>query len=122
MSKRSRQNRGSSSRSQQVNYGEMVHSWGEFDNDAATTKYAELVNHHIDAGAVIDWEFLRSQGLEAAFLGRIQTDGFTGPQWERLFRMREIVYSELVREFFATFHFDQAEARTDMGVPLFTLG
>ena len=71
---------------------------------------------------MIDWEFLRSQGLEAAFLGRIQTDGFTGPQWERLFRMRETVYSELVREFFATFHFDQAEARTDMGVPLFTLG
>ena len=98
----------------------MVHSWSEFDNDAATTKYAELVYHHIDAGAVIDWEFLRSQGLEGDFLGRIQTDGFTGPQWERLFRMRETVYSELVREFFVTFRIDLAEARTDMGVPPFT--
>ena len=62
-----------------MNYGDLVHSWSEFDNDAATTKYAELVYHHIDVGAVIDWEFLRSQGLEGAFLGRIQTDGFTGP-------------------------------------------
>ena len=79
MSKRSRQHRGSSSRPQPVNYGELVHSWGLFDNDAATTKYLELANHHIDAGSVIDWEFLRSQGLEAAFLGRINTDGFAGP-------------------------------------------
>ena len=55
-------------------------------------------------------------------MGRIQTDGFTGPQWERLFRMRETVYSELVREFFVTFRFDLAEARTDMGAPQFTLG
>jgi hypothetical protein len=100
---------------QRVNYGELVHSWSEFDTVGATTKYAELCNHHIDAGAVVDWEFLRSQGLEAAFLERIHTDGFAGPQWERLFRIREMVYSELVREFFATFHFDQAEARTDMG-------
>lgn len=115
MSKRSRQHRGSSSRSQRVNYGELVHSWGVFDNVATTTKYAELCNHHIDSGAVIDWEFMRSEGLEAAFLGRIHTDGFAGPQWERLFRIRDTVYSELVREFFATFHFDQAEARTDMG-------
>jgi hypothetical protein len=36
--------------------------------------------------------------------------------------MRETVYSELVREFFATFHFDLAEARTDMGVPPSILG
>ena len=93
-----------------------------FDNVAATTKYAELCNHNIDAGAVIDWEFLRANRLENGFLDAIQTDEFTGPQWERLFRMRETVYSELVREFFATFHFDQAEARTDMGVPLSILG
>lgn len=58
---------------------------------------------------------MRSQGLEGDFLRRIQTDAFMGPQWERLFRMRETVYSELVREFFATFRFDLAEARTDMG-------
>ena len=115
MSKRSRQHRGSSSRSQPVNYGELVHSWGLFDSDASTAKYIELTNHHIDAGAVIDWELLRTHDLEADFLGRINTDGFAGPQWERMFRMREVVYSELVREFFATFHFDQAEARSDMG-------
>ena len=105
-----------------MNFGDMVHSWSEFDNDASTTNYAELLYHHIDAGAVIDWDFLRSQGLEGDFLGRIHTDAFTGPQWERLFRMRETVYSELVREFFATFHFDLAEARTDMGVPPSILG
>lgn len=64
---------------------------------------------------MIDWDFLRAQGLENAFLQRFQTDAFTGPQWERLFRVREPVYNELVREFFATFHFDLAEARTDMG-------
>ena len=64
---------------------------------------------------MIDWDFLRAQGLENAFLERFQTDAFTVPQWERLFREREPVYSELVREFFATFHFDLAEARTDMG-------
>ena len=115
MSKRSRQHKGSSSRSQRVNYGELVHSWSEFDDVGTNTKYAELCNHHIDAGAVVDWDFLRASGLEAAFLGRIRTDGFAGPQWERLFRLRETVYSELVREFFATFRFDQAEARTDMG-------
>ena len=64
---------------------------------------------------MIDWDFLRAQGLENAFLERFQMDAFTGPQWERLFRIREPVYSELVREFFATFHFDLVEARTDMG-------
>lgn len=74
--------------SQRVNYGDLVHSWSEFDNDASTTKYAELLYHHNDAGAVIDWDFLRSQGLEGDFLGRIHNDAFTGPQWERLFRMR----------------------------------
>jgi hypothetical protein len=40
-----------------VNYGDLVHSWSEFGNDASTTKYAELLYHHIDAGAVIDWDF-----------------------------------------------------------------
>ena len=29
--------------------------------------------------------------------------------------MQEPVYEELVREFFATFHFDTAEARNDVG-------
>lgn len=72
MSKRTRQHRGSSSRSQRVNFGDMVHSWSVFENDASTTKYAELLYHHIDARAVIDWDFLRAQGLENDFLERIK--------------------------------------------------
>ena len=34
---------------------------------------------------------------------------------QRLFRMREPVYDELVRELFATFRFEAAEARGDVG-------
>ena len=67
MSKRARQHRGSSSRPQPVNYGELVHIWGLFDSDASTAKYIELSNHNIDAGAVIDWELLRTHDLEAFF-------------------------------------------------------
>ena len=115
MSKRYRHNRGSSSRSQRENLGDTVLSWSMFDDDASTAKYAELLYHQIDSGAVIDWNFLRDQGLEQAFLQSFQTDAFTGPQWERLFRVREPVYNELVREFFATVRFDLAEARNDVG-------
>ena len=96
MSKRSRPSRGSSSRSQRENLGDTVLSWGMFDDDASIAKYAELLYHQVDSGAVIDWNFLRDQGLEQAFLQSFQTDSFTGPQWERLFRVREPVYNELV--------------------------
>ena len=120
MSKRSRHNRGSSSRSQRENLGDTVLSWSMFEDDASTAKYAELLYHQIDSGAVIDWNFLRNQGLEQAFLQCFQTDAFTGPQWERLFRVREPIYNELVREFFVTFQFDLAEARNDvMGTTLY---
>lgn len=91
MSKRSRQQKGSSSRSQGVNYGELVHSWGEFNDVDTSTKYKELCNHHIDVGTVVDWDFLRASGLQAAFVGRFRTDRFAGPQWERLFRLKETV-------------------------------
>lgn len=120
MSKRSRQNRGSSSRAQRESLGDIVLSWSMLEDDASTAKYAELQFHQIDSGAVIDWNFLRNQGLEQAFLQCFKMDEFTGPQWERLFRVREPIYNELVRELFATFHFDLAEARNDvMGTTLY---
>ena len=93
----------------------MVHSWGVFVDDASTSKYTQFLHHQVERGNVLDWNFLRDQGLEHAFLQSFQNDGLTGPQWERLFRMREPVYDELVRELFATFWFDAAEARTHVG-------
>ena len=116
MSKRHRQSRGSSSRAPQPeNYGETVHRWTMFTENAAAIKYAQLQDQPVERGSVIDWSFLRDNELEQAFIQSYSTDGFTGPQWDRLFRMREPVYDELVRELFATFRFDAAEAREDMG-------
>jgi hypothetical protein len=58
---------------------------------------------------------MRDQGLEQAFFQSFQTDDLTGPKWKRLFRIQEPVYDELVRELFATFHFNLVEARNDVG-------
>ena len=58
----------------------MVLSWGVFDDDAATTKYTQLLQHKVENGAVVDWSFLRREGLEQTFLQSFQTDEFTGPQ------------------------------------------
>ena len=112
MSKRHRGICSKSSRSQQENFG------------ASTAKYPELLHNQVDSGAVIDWEFLRKQGLEQDFLRSFQTNGFTCPQWKRLFRIQEPVYIELIREFFSTFHFDLAEESNDVGdtTILFRLG
>ena len=114
MSKRSRTVRGSSSRSQE-SHADAVLSWGVFNDTASTSKYTQLLSHKVEGGSIIDWNFLRQQGLEQTFRQSFQTDEFTGTRWENLFRMQEPVYEELVREFFATFHFDTAEARTDVG-------
>ena len=116
MSKRARQARGSSSRGPQPeNFAETVHSWGIFTEDATAVKYTQLLGQHVEHGTVIDWSFLQENGLEQGFVNSFSTDGFTGPQWDRLFRIREPVYDELVREFFASFRFDAAEAREDVG-------
>lgn len=115
MSKRSRGHRGGSSRSQQKNYAETVLSWGVFDNDDSTFHYNQLLHHPIDHGAVIDWDFLATDRLENAFLESFKTDAFTGPQWERLFRMQETVYNVLVREFLATYYFEVGVGRSDVG-------
>ena len=116
MSKRQRQHRGSSSRgTQPENYGDTVHSWSQFNEDAATIKYVQLLDQPVERGSIIDWSFLRDHDLEEGFVQSFRTDGFTGPQWERLFRMSEPVYDELVRELFATFRFEAAEAQGDVG-------
>ena len=110
MSKRARPSRGSSSRAPE-NYGETVHQWSVFQDDASRARYAQLLDQTVERGSVIDWTFLRDHELEQGFIQSFSTDGFTGPQWERLFRMREPVYDELVRELFATFRFDAAEVQ-----------
>ena len=63
---------------------------------------------------MVDWNFLRNEGLEQTFLQSFQTDEFTGPQQENLFRIQELVYDELVHEFFSTFRFDTVEAKNDV--------
>ena len=73
-------------------------------------KYAQLQLQPVERGSVIDWGFMRDQDLEAEFIQSFRTDAFTGPQWEQLFKMSEPVYDELVRELFATFHFEAVEA------------
>ena len=79
MSKRSRSNRGSSSRSQQENLAETIANWNVFDYDNINFKYNQLLHYQINHGAVVDWEFLRSEGPEQGFLGSFQTDDITGP-------------------------------------------
>ena len=78
-------------------------------------KYAQLQLQTVERGSMIDWDFLRDQDLEAEFIQNFRTDAFTGPQWEQLFKMSEPVYDELVRELYATFYFEAAEAQGDVG-------
>ena len=78
-------------------------------------RYAQLQLQTVERGSVIDWEFLGEQDLAEGFVHSFRTDAFTGPQWERLFRMSEPVYDELVRELFATYRFDAVAAQGDMG-------
>ena len=78
-------------------------------------RYAQLQLQQVERGSVIDWEFLAEQDLAEGFVHSFRTDAFTGPQWEQLFRMSEPVYDELVRELFATFRFEAAEAQGDVG-------
>nr|GEV00383.1 hypothetical protein [Tanacetum cinerariifolium] len=47
------------------------------------------------------------------FFDSINTNPFSGPQWEHLFRIYESLYRELVREFFATYVFGAATCRHD---------
>ena len=102
MSKRGRTNRGQSLGSLRESYAESVQSWGLFVSDQANACYAQLLNQTIDHGAIMDWEFLEENNPFDEFIESFQTDEFTGPRWERLFRIYEPVYDELVREFFAT--------------------
>nr|GEX51395.1 hypothetical protein [Tanacetum cinerariifolium] len=60
---------------------------------------------------VIDWEFLARQNLDQAFFNSISTDPFSRPQWGNIFCVNELVYWELVREFFASFEFDTSLCR-----------
>ena len=116
MSKRSRKQGASSSRGPQVeNYGDTVHSWSQFESAATAMRYAQLQLQMVERGSVIDWEFLGEQDLAEGFVHSFRTDAFTGPQWERLFRMSEPVYDELVRELFATYRFDAVAAQGDVG-------
>ena len=104
MSKRQRPSRGSTYRAPQPeNFGETVHRWSVFTENAAAVMYAQLLDQQVERGTVLDWSFLRDNDLEQGFLQSFRTDGFTGPQWEQLFRMREPVYDELVRELLLPF-------------------
>ena len=78
-------------------------------------RYALLQLQTMERGSINDWSFLRDQDLEAEFIQNFQTDAFTGPQWEQLFRICEPVHEELVRELYATFHFEAAEAQGEVG-------
>nr|GEV50040.1 hypothetical protein [Tanacetum cinerariifolium] len=81
------------------------------------TKYEDievlkpLVGHPIHSGDIIDWEFLPYQNLDQAFFESINTDSFSGPQRENLFRVNEPIYQELVREFLASFEFEASACR-----------
>ncbi|GKB59921.1 hypothetical protein Tco_0916107 [Tanacetum coccineum] len=62
---------------------------------------------------IIDWDFLAARGLARELFDSVNTDAFTGPQWENLFQISELVYHELVWEFFASFEFDFTSCRYD---------
>ncbi|GKE04133.1 hypothetical protein Tco_1396151 [Tanacetum coccineum] len=73
--------------------------------------YNNLVGRSIHLGDVVDWEFLSNKGLAQSFFDSINTDTFSGPQWVNLFQINEPVFRELVREFFASFEFNDTPCR-----------
>ncbi|GKB31299.1 zinc finger, CCHC-type containing protein [Tanacetum coccineum] len=60
---------------------------------------------------VIDWSFLANHGLDRSFFDSINTNNFSGPQWVNLFQINELVYRELVHEFFASIEFESTVYR-----------
>ncbi|GJU95961.1 hypothetical protein Tco_1320717 [Tanacetum coccineum] len=61
--------------------------------------------------SVIDWSFLANHGLDRSFFDSINTNNFSGPQWVNLFQINELVYRELVHEFFASIEFESTVYR-----------
>ncbi|GJY41869.1 hypothetical protein Tco_0429139 [Tanacetum coccineum] len=57
--------------------------------------------------------FFVQHGLANDFFESINNDPFSGPQWVNLFQIHELVYRELVREFFALFEFKDYASKGD---------
>ncbi|GKB25420.1 hypothetical protein Tco_0864821 [Tanacetum coccineum] len=51
--------------------------------------------------------------VHESFFESINTDSFSGPQWINFFQINELVYGELVREFFASIEFESIACRYD---------
>ncbi|GKC61792.1 hypothetical protein Tco_1089390 [Tanacetum coccineum] len=115
MSKRTshgKSTRGKSSSSREPSAEDRVHEFGVFDNDTHQLNYNTLSICPIHSGSVIDWSFL-DHGLDRSFFESINTDSFSGPQWINFFQINELVYGELVREFFASIEFESIACRYD---------
>ncbi|GJY26418.1 hypothetical protein Tco_0401144 [Tanacetum coccineum] len=112
MSKRTRtkkSTRGPSSRSQEPAIEDKIQELGVFDSDVHQGNYFAVSRRPIHPRDVIDWDFLAT----TKFFDSINTDPFTGLQWANLSQINELVYLELVWEFFASFEFKSTSCRLD---------
>ncbi|GJS96958.1 hypothetical protein Tco_0803926 [Tanacetum coccineum] len=79
----------------------------------SSKRIQKITRRSIHSESVIDWAFLATHGLARNFFDSINTDTFFGPQWVNLFQVNELVYRELVWEFFASIEFDYVSCRYD---------
>nr|GEV71442.1 retrotransposon Orf1 [Tanacetum cinerariifolium] len=91
----------------------MVREFGVFDDDVHRMFHDILVPRPIHSETIVDWSFFTQHGLARGFFESINTDAFFGPQWVNLLQISEPVYRELVREFFASFEFQEVASRYD---------
>ncbi|GJR38715.1 hypothetical protein Tco_1214399 [Tanacetum coccineum] len=103
--------RGKSSSSREPIMEDKVREFGVFNNETHQLHFNSLSRRPIYSGSVIDWSFLANHGLDRSFFESINTDNFSGPQRVNLFQINELVYRELVREFFASIEFDVTSCR-----------
>ncbi|GKC70235.1 hypothetical protein Tco_1116118 [Tanacetum coccineum] len=105
--------RGPSSRSQEPAIEDKIRELGVFDSDVHQGNYFIVSRRPIHPRDVIDWYLLATHGLAREFFDSVNTDPFTGLQWANLFQINELVYRELVWEFFASFEFESTSCRLD---------
>ncbi|GJU10371.1 hypothetical protein Tco_1132767 [Tanacetum coccineum] len=73
--------------------------------------YNALVNHAIHSETIIDRSLLADNGLVGGYFESMHSNLFSGQQWANLFQNNELVYCDLVCEFFATFEFRATTCR-----------
>ncbi|GJZ86736.1 hypothetical protein Tco_0658346 [Tanacetum coccineum] len=100
--------------------------WEGCNRDAKTrynTKLANLLPRHVYSPCVVNWDVLNRIGCDGEIddMLRIKLheaesneEIFTSVAWIRAFNIKEPIYSELCREFYSTYEFDEVYADDEL--------